>query len=66
MFQVIKCECGESSMLDGRCIGCKRVRPSAEEIFEQIDKAYEDLEKLRKELEVAFILERDDARKSSK
>ena len=44
MMQIIYCECGEYGMLNGRCVGCGRVRPSSEEVEEQILKIEEDKE----------------------
>jgi hypothetical protein len=43
MLQVITCECGEATMLDGRCIGCKRVRPASFEITQDIKRITKEL-----------------------
>jgi hypothetical protein len=37
MIQAIYCSCGESSMMDGKCIGCKKIRPSRQEIIEDLE-----------------------------
>jgi len=65
MMQIVYCECGESSMLDGRCVGCNRVRPSSEEVQAQILKLEEDVEGLLQELHRAQKLEKEDKDKPS-
>lgn len=57
MMQLVYCDCGESSMLEGRCIGCKRVRPSSSEVLEQLNKNHDHEKDLLKELEIALNLE---------
>ena len=59
-MQIVYCECGDRDILDGRCIKCKRVRPSSQEIFKQIDKNQKDLIKLLDELKQAIKLENED------
>ena len=60
MMQIIYCECGKSFMLNGRCVGCGRVRPSSEEIQEQIQKLEEEVEGLLQQLHLAEKLEKED------
>jgi len=64
MIQVNHCECGESSMLDGRCTGCKRIRPSSSEIREQIQKHSESLSILLRDMERAQMLEAEEAQQA--
>lgn len=47
MHQVVRCKCGATEMLNGRCCGCERVRPSSEEMGER-------LEQLKKEVKQAI------------
>ena len=60
MYQIIHCSCGESSMLDGRCIGCGCVRPSSDEVREYIRNNKKEYDKLVKELALATKLEDED------
>lgn len=60
MMQTVYCECGESSMLNGRCTGCSRVRPSSKEVQTQISKLEEDIDSLLQELHRAQKLEQED------
>lgn len=64
MLQIINCECGESSMLNGRCIGCKRVRPSTNEVFKQIGKLREQEIRLMEQLELAMKLMIEDEKEN--
>jgi len=59
MMQIIYCECGEATMLKGRCVGCGRVRPSSEEIQEQIWRLDEDMDGLLQQLHLAEKLEKE-------
>lgn len=59
-MQIVHCECGESSMLDGRCVGCKRVRPSSKEVKESIAENKKRYENLLEDLIKAKELEKKD------
>jgi len=61
MMEKILCECGEAAMLYGRCIGCKRVRPSSKEVMKDLLKLQEDETRLLEQLEKAKKLEKEDA-----
>jgi len=63
MNQRIYCECGGVSMLYGRCIGCKRVRPSSEEIRSAIKNNKEEHDTLMDELAKALRLEKEDLKR---
>jgi len=58
MYQVIKCECGEKEIQDGRCCGCGRVRPSSSEIIKRIEKLQDNTVEELKRLERALKLEK--------
>jgi len=60
MMQLVYCKCGESMIQDGRCSGCKAVRPSSKEVQEEIDKYKETLKRLEEELKKAERLEKED------
>ena len=60
MLQIIHCECGESEIRLGRCIGCKRVIPSSQEVLDQYIKLRELSVETLKELQLALKLERED------
>ena len=66
MIQIVYCECGESSMLKGRCVGCGRVRTSSEEVQEQINRLEEDIEGLLQQLHLAEKLEQEDVENGTK
>jgi len=61
MIQAVYCSCGESSMMDGRCIRCMRIRQSKQEVIEDLEdnnkKRLELLEDLKKvlNLEVGMV-----------
>ncbi len=65
MIQAVFCECGATSMLYGRCISCKRVRPSSKEVMDDISKNKKEYEKLLNQLEKAKKLEEEDNENSS-
>jgi len=60
MQQIIHCECGESEIRLGRCIGCKRVIPSSQEVLEQYVKVKELSIEILKDLQLALKLEKED------
>ena len=60
MMQIVYCECGEASMLDGRCIKCKKVRPTSKELLERLVELTKDTKKVLDDLEVAIKLEIED------
>lgn len=60
MMQIIKCECGADTMLNGRCVGCKRVRPSSDEVKERLKSLQQDIDAAHYDLELAEKLERED------
>jgi len=51
-------------MIDGRCIGCKRVRPSSKELNEQITVHVINLNRLSIELKRALELEEEDGKRT--
>jgi len=60
MFQIIPCECGAEGMLDGRCIGCKRVRPSSQELIKTVKRLQSETVSTLDSLKKAVELERQD------
>lgn len=60
MMQVVSCECGEVSMLYGRCIGCKRVRPSSKELLGELLNLQDEESRLLEDLKKAMKLEKED------
>jgi hypothetical protein len=56
----VYCECGEHTMQYGRCIGCKKVRPSSEDQMVAIRDLKKQLSILEGELEETIKLENDD------
>ena len=57
MLQVLYCECGGRDMLNGRCTKCNRVRPSRQELLDQIVKLDIEITELRKQLVKVIKLE---------
>jgi len=60
MMQVVCCECGADSILDGRCVGCNRVRPSSKEIIERINRLTKELGENLEDLGNAIKMEQED------
>lgn len=57
MFITIQCECGESDMFHGRCVGCQRVRPSVRECMQRISEIQRQMTATLDELYLAAQLE---------
>jgi hypothetical protein len=55
---LIKCECGESTIQYGRCIGCGSIRPSSKEKLEDIKRLHLELAESIMKLEEVLDLER--------
>ena len=60
MMQVIRCECGENSMQAGRCIGCKRARPSSDELLSEIKGLHDKIDFRLEDLKLAIELEKEE------
>jgi DNA gyrase inhibitor GyrI len=50
MIQREYCSCGESTILGGRCTGCNKFRPTADEIRITIGGLYDEINKLSNQL----------------
>jgi len=59
MMIAMKCECGEASMRNGRCIGCGRIRPSSSEKLAEIIALRGELTRKRAEYRKIIKLERE-------
>lgn len=57
MIQAVYCSCGESSMMDGRCIRCMRIRPSRKEVIEELENNNKKRLKLLESLKRVLNLE---------
>jgi len=64
MMRAVHCECGETSMLDGHCIGCKRIRPSSSEKLAEITILRGEL--IRKRFEYEKIIKLEEKEKENK
>ena len=61
MLQIIKCECGESTMQHGRCISCGIPRPSSKEVLQRIKNLNKELDNSVGDLSLALELEKTKA-----
>ena len=61
MYQIIQCECGAEAMtLEGRCVGCNRVRPSSKEVTETIEQLQVQMADAIQDLKRAIKLEKEE------
>jgi len=61
MMKIIKCECSESLMLRGRCVGCGRIRPSSQECYERLRSLNADVNHVLTDLSRSIELESSDS-----
>lgn len=57
MLQVINCRCGASTIVDGRCINCGKIRPSSIDIHKRLNAINEQLKLEVNLLKTALELE---------